>query len=79
MMKLSGKLETGQYIEHDGMEWCKVKAFLLEPGPSSKDAKVQGNLTIDGEKIDYSATYVEVFPSLATIFCPLYFNDETSQ
>jgi len=70
-LKLFGLLETGEHVNHKLIEYHKVKAFVLEPGPetSKSSKKKEGNLMIDGERIPYLPTAVENYQGMMNVIC----------
>ncbi|XP_057331534.1 sphingosine kinase 2-like isoform X1 [Microplitis mediator] len=58
-------LNTGTHLASNGVDMIPVKAFRIEP-----ETSVTGNMTVDGEKVDYGPLQAEVFPSLATVMSP---------
>jgi len=70
-LKLFGLLENGEHVNHKLIEYQKVKAFILEPGPetkSKKDSKKKpGNLVIDGEPVPYLPTAVENYQGMLNV------------
>jgi diacylglycerol kinase family enzyme len=49
-----GGFETGEYVNHEMVNYYKVKAFRLVPDPRSI-------LTVDGERIPTKPISVEVY------------------
>lgn len=54
-------MENGSYLQCEGQELVKVKAFRLEPLESN------GTISVDGEKVDYGPIQAQVLPSMARI------------
>jgi len=72
MIKLFDQMNTGNYVNHSGIEYLKTKAFIFEPGTEVNSKKLsvrKGFLTIDGENAEYTLTAVECFQGLANVFC----------
>jgi hypothetical protein len=63
MIKIMGEMEKGKYTVKD-IERTQVVCYVLDP-------KSKGSfIAVDGEKVDYEKTLVEVHPSLMRIICP---------
>jgi hypothetical protein len=63
MIKIMGEMEKGHYTIKD-IERTQVVCYVLDP-------KSKGSfIAVDGEKVEYEKTLVEVHPSLMRIICP---------
>ncbi|XP_044586474.1 sphingosine kinase 2-like isoform X1 [Cotesia glomerata] len=58
-------LNAGTHLTSTGVDMIPVKAFRIEPETSTT-----GNMTVDGEKVDYGPLQAEVFSSMATVMSP---------
>lgn len=58
-------LNTGTHLNCNGVDMIPVKAFRIEP-----EEGTVGNMTVDGEKVDYGPLQAEIFPSLANVMSP---------
>ncbi|KAK0082605.1 hypothetical protein PV325_010108 [Microctonus aethiopoides] len=58
-------LNTGTHLNCNGVDMIPVKAFRIEP-----EEGTVGNMTVDGEKVDYGPLQAEIFPSLASVMSP---------
>ena len=61
LVQLMLSMENGSYLQHEGQELVKVKAFRLEPLES------KGTLSVDGEVVDYGPIQAQVLPSMARV------------
>lgn len=65
--------EDGSYLKNKAVQFCKVKAFILEPISRANhqvNGSEKGILDIDGEVVPCDSVQVEILPGLASIICP---------
>jgi len=68
-LKLFTKLENGEHVKNNEIEYFKVKAFTLEPGQETSKKAKPGMIIVDGERVDYLPLSVESFCGIATVVC----------
>lgn len=63
---------TGDFIDSDFVEHNKVHAFVVSPKKLPKD----GNLGVDGERVNYFPFAMQVHASVLSLICqePSYFD-----
>ncbi|KAJ7946907.1 Sphingosine kinase 1 [Quillaja saponaria] len=86
LLSLMTELNTGNHVKSQHVMYLKVKAFILEPGPQTRDPAKEGIIDSDGEvlargkgtyKCDqmtlmaYDKLQITVDQGLATLFTPV--------
>ncbi|CAL0312024.1 unnamed protein product [Lupinus luteus] len=86
LLSLMSKLENGDHVKSPYVTYLKVKAFVLEPGPRSKEREKEGIIDADGEVLArgkgsyqcekktlmaYDKLQIAVDQGLATFFTPV--------
>lgn len=67
IIKMLTEGETGNFLKSKWIEFVKCKAFRLEPQICVQTNKVEGNLMVDGEQIEYGPIQGEVSSKLARV------------
>lgn len=66
LVQLFDQTETGSHLKNPKVEYCKIKAFRLEPLVSESTEK-NGVMMVDGEHVPYGVIQAEVAPGIASI------------
>ncbi len=66
LIQLFDQSETGSHLNNPKVEYCKIKAFRLEPLVSESTEK-NGVMMVDGEHVPYGVVQAEVAPRIANI------------
>lgn len=61
---------TGKFLTNPLIEFVRCRAFRLEPIVSPGSNKIEGNLMVDGEPIEYGPIQGEVAAKRARILMP---------
>jgi diacylglycerol kinase family enzyme len=61
---------TGKFLNNPLVEFVRCKAFRLEPIVNLRTNKLEGNLMIDGEPIEYGPIQGEILAKMARILIP---------
>ncbi|GAV58854.1 DAGK_cat domain-containing protein [Cephalotus follicularis] len=86
LLSLMSELNNGGHVKSPQVKYLKVKAFVLEPGPRTKDPTKEGIIDADGEVLArgkgtynndqktlmaYDKLQITVDQGLATLFAPV--------
>ncbi|KAE9595016.1 hypothetical protein Lal_00041110 [Lupinus albus] len=86
LLSLMSDLNKGEHVKSPYVTYLKVKAFILEPGPRTKDQEKQGIIDSDGEVLArgkgtykyekkalmaYDKLQITIDQGLATLFTPI--------
>ncbi|CDO99625.1 unnamed protein product [Coffea canephora] len=86
LLRLMTELNNGGHVKSPHVQYLKVKAFILEPGPRNDDPSKEGIIDVDGELLAsgkgtyrcdqktllaYEKLHINVEQGLATLFCPI--------
>jgi sphingosine kinase len=66
LVQLFDQTESGSHLNNPKVEYCKIKAFRLEPLVSESTEK-NGVMMVDGEHVPYGMIQAEVAPGIARI------------